>query len=125
MHFQIATFSYKEFHMKIILLALASTLIPLHVYATKLEGKTIFQENCAKCHGDNAKGGSGPNLVGDASKWSRKLFQRAVLMGIDDHGKPLESAMPHWKLVGFNNDQGKPPTKAEINAIQDYLRKIK
>jgi mono/diheme cytochrome c family protein len=111
--------------MKIVLLALATAIIPLQVFAAKLEGKTIFTENCASCHGDNAKGGSGPNLVDDASKWSRKLFQRAVLSGVDDNGKPLKSAMPHWKEVGFHNALGKPPSLAEINAIQDYLRKIK
>ena len=111
--------------MKIILLAFATAIIPLQVFATKLEGKTIFQENCVSCHGDKGQGGSGPKLAGDASKWSRKLFQRAVLSGVDDNGKALKSPMPHWKEVGFHNAQGKPPSLAEINAIQDYLRKIK
>jgi mono/diheme cytochrome c family protein len=111
--------------MKIILLALVSALIPLQVFAAKLDGKSIYQENCISCHGDNAKGGSAPKLTGDASKWSRKLFQRAVLSGIDDNGKPLKSPMPHWKEVGFHNAPGKAPSLAEINAIQDYLRKIK
>jgi mono/diheme cytochrome c family protein len=111
--------------MKIILLTLASVLVPLSVFATKLDGKTIFSDNCVSCHGDKGQGASGPKLVGDASKWSRKNFQRAVLSGVDDNGKPLKSPMPHWKEVGFHNAPGKPPSLAEINAIQDYLRKIK
>ncbi|HHN64048.1 MAG TPA: c-type cytochrome [Nitrospirae bacterium] len=28
------------------------------------EGKTIYMENCAVCHGDNLRGGVGPDLTG-------------------------------------------------------------
>ncbi|MEO6017323.1 MAG: cytochrome c [Polaromonas sp.] len=115
--------------MKNIFAAAAASLIALSASAAGLDGKTLYQQNCASCHGDNAKGGTsevkGPKLAGDASKWSLKLFSRAVLSGIDDKGKKLELAMPHWKDASFKSDQGKAPTKQEIAAIHRYLRKLK
>lgn len=97
--------------------------------AAALDGKVLFQTNCASCHGDTGTGGTGaikgPRLAGDASKWSSKLFVRAVLEGKDDEGKALDSAMPHWKDSSFAADKGAAPTKAEIVAIQKYLRTVK
>lgn len=78
--------------------------------------------------GMNGNGGPGmmglkaPKLVGDASTWDPKLFERAVLQGIDDEGKPLNMVMPHWGSSSFRTDSGKPPSKEEIDAIQRYLQ---
>ena len=66
-----------------------------------------------------------PKLVGDAANWTPELFERAVLKGIDDEGKPLNRVMPHWGSSSFSEDHGKPPSKAEIDAIQKYLRTLK
>lgn len=66
-----------------------------------------------------------PKLVGDAANWTPALFERAVLKGIDDEGKPLNRVMPHWGSASFSEDHGKPPSKAEIHAIQKYLQTLK
>lgn len=115
--------------MKQLVIAMSSLLIALSASAAGLDGKALFQRNCASCHGDNGKGGTGevkgPPLAGDSSQWSLKVFQRAVLSGIDDKGKALESAMPHWKNASFQSDKGKAPSKAEVAAIHRYLRAVK
>jgi hypothetical protein len=69
--------------------------------------------------------GLAPKLAGDASEWKPAVFEQAVLSGIDDHGKPLKSPMPHWKSASFAKDNGAAPNKAEIDAIQHYLHKQK
>jgi mono/diheme cytochrome c family protein len=38
---------------------------PLTDRASLAEGKTIFETNCATCHGKNGEGGIGPNLTDD------------------------------------------------------------
>lgn len=38
-------------------------LIPLALYAQGEQGRAIFRSNCAFCHGADARGGRGPNLV--------------------------------------------------------------
>ena len=114
--------------MKNILFAALTTLVSVSVMASTakpLEGGILFQENCSRCHGENGKGGAVLPLVGGASKWTLKLFQRAVLTGIDNKGHPLKSPMPHWKDASFKADNGAAPSKAEIAAIYRYLRAVK
>lgn len=111
--------------MKRQFVALAGLLLSLSALAAPLNGKALYQENCASCHGATGKGDSAPKLVGDASKWSSRLFERAVLSGVDDHGKPLKVAMPHWKEGSFKSDNGSAPSNKEVAAIQHYLRAVK
>lgn len=105
--------------------ALTTLFLCSAAVAAPPNGEQLFQENCASCHGQRGMGGSAPRLAGDASEWKTSLFERAVLTGIDDHGKPLKSPMPHWKDASFKMDDGTAPSKAEIEAIQHYLHKQK
>lgn len=89
------------------------------------DGEALYQENCSVCHGAGGMGGSAPKLAGDASEWKLALFERAVLGGTDDHGKPLKAPMPHWQGSSFKSDNGAAPNKAEIDAIQHYLHQQK
>ena len=111
--------------MKHSFIAAAALLMSLPAMAASPNGKALFQENCATCHGPSGQGGVGPKLVGDASHWKTKVFERAVLNGVDDEGKPLNPPMPHWKDASFKSDKGAAPRAAEIDAIQHYLRALK
>lgn len=111
--------------MKLRFLAVTTLALCELAIAMPPNGKILYQENCASCHGPTGMGGTGPKLVGDASEWKTKLFERAVLHGIDDQGKPLKSPMPHWGNSSFKTDKGAAPSKAEIEAIQHYLQALK
>ncbi len=89
-----------------------------------VSGKAIYSTNCAGCHGAKAQGGVGPALH-EAGGWSYALFSRAMLKDVDDHGKPLKPPMPNWGKVGFSGDNGKPPSAAEIKALQAYIKTLK
>ena len=69
-------------------LALSGSL----VHAEDLEaGKTLYVNNCQKCHGAKAQGGVGAKLAGDATKWEFSAFKNAVLNGVDDENKKLNN----------------------------------
>lgn len=70
-------------------------------------GKDLFQTYCSTCHGPNAAGGV---KLGDAVsadiRWqaigpryhdNSQLVVRAILHGLDEHGKPLDDVMPRWQ----------------------------
>lgn len=101
---------------------IATMTLSASAMAATPNGKMLYQQNCASCHGSSGQGASAPKLAGDASRWPDRLFARAVLTGIDDHGQPLKGPMPHWKDSAFSGDHGAAPTKAEITAIQHYLK---
>jgi PQQ-dependent dehydrogenase (methanol/ethanol family) len=77
---------------------LSVPLTAQHVPYLKTEvetGRTLFQRSCAGCHGDNAKGGRGPDLTSGKWKWggSDSDILRAILKGIPGTQMP-PFAMP-------------------------------
>jgi mono/diheme cytochrome c family protein len=85
-------------------------------------GKVIFSNNCQGCHGDKAQGGVGPKLAGEVGSWKFDIFKRALMKGIDDHGKALKAPMPNFSQVGFG---GKKPTDKQLMDLHAYLKTFK
>ena len=69
------------------------------------EGKEIFMSNCAGCHGDNAKGGVGPDLTGklkygiDEKDIYSSIFE-GKSGGMPDFGKQLGEKKV-WQVVNY------------------------
>ncbi len=84
-------------------------------------GKTLFTDNCQRCHGAHGQGGVGKKLAGDAAYWDFNIFQRAVMTGIDDENKQMK-VMPVFGKVGFTKPKGAIPTDANLQNIQAYLK---
>jgi mono/diheme cytochrome c family protein len=87
-------------------------------------GKTLYTDNCQKCHGVNGQGGIGKKLVGDASKWEFDVFKNAVLNGLDDEGHKLKQPMPLFGKVGLTEPKGKIPEDADLQAIYAYIKTL-
>lgn len=70
------------------------------------QGKTIFQQNCAVCHGQNLTGGRGPDLIrSDLTRRDKDgdLIGPVVTQGRTDKGMPPFSFSPQQiaDLVGY------------------------
>ncbi len=53
------------------------------------EGKTLFFDNCAPCHGSSGEGTeNAPALDGNANVGSRPLIINQILWGNEEHGMP-------------------------------------
>jgi cytochrome c oxidase cbb3-type subunit 3 len=76
--------------------------------ASLQEGKTIFNQNCASCHGQKLEGGVGPNLTDQA--WLHGCSVQDIFMTIYD-GVPSKG-MLSWKK------QLRPD---EIQAVASYI----
>lgn len=86
--------------------------------AFEAAGKTLFDANCAGCHGDNAAGveGAGPtfiNKIYEPSHHADISFYRAAKMGVRAH---------HWP---FGNMPAQPQVnEADIEKIVAYIRRL-
>jgi cytochrome c oxidase cbb3-type subunit 3 len=64
------------------------------------QGKRLFQQSCAMCHGSEAKGGSGPNLIESSlvrHDEGGDLIGKVIREGISGQGMP--------SFAGFHSDQ--------------------
>ena len=82
-------------------------------------GKQIFQKRCATCHGSNAEGGSGNDLIPAApdltdDKWDHGSTDGEIFDAIKN-GVPPDFNMTPW------SDQLKDP---DIWNVVNYLRSI-
>ena len=79
---------------------------------TSLDGRVLFETNCAGCHGLGGRGGRGPSLVsGNAATLSRD-----ELFGKIWNGKPL-AGMPAFKRSGLSREQ--------VEKIADHLFELR
>lgn len=85
----------------------------------KTDGKTVYQENCAACHGDTGAGqpGSFPPLFGNPDLFKDRVFPALVVLygmsgPITVEGRSYNGSMPPF---GHLSD-------AEIAAVVGYIR---
>lgn len=86
--------------------------------AREEDGQSIFDQNCATCHGDNAAGrdGIGPPLVHriyEPSHHGDAAFLIAVENGVRQH---------HWQFGNMSPVDG--VSEVEVRAIIDYVRAL-
>jgi mono/diheme cytochrome c family protein len=84
-------------------------------------GKTLFVDNCQRCHGAKGQGGIGKKLAGDAAYWDFAIFKRTVVEGLDDENKQMKT-MPVFGKVGFTKPKGKIPDDTDLQNLQAYLK---
>ncbi|MGH8906766.1 MAG: c-type cytochrome [Egibacteraceae bacterium] len=84
--------------------------------AANLTGQQLFEQNCAKCHGENLEGIVGPSLIG--------LFERhdrAGVLGILRNGISITQViMPPWQN-GYLYEDARYDDAA-LNRVIDYLQ---
>jgi glucose/arabinose dehydrogenase/cytochrome c553 len=94
--------------MKNLLLTLAFFSVGINI-AQAETGESLYQQNCAACHGKKMEGAIGPNLA-DAI-WVKAQAQRESIMGFVANGS-VAAGMPAWK--GKLNEQ-------QLGALADYI----
>jgi mono/diheme cytochrome c family protein len=100
-----------------------------------LDGKTMFHEYCAVCHGDDAKG-NGPaaealkKAPADLTQVARKnggTFPEVKVMrmirGDDVTAAHGSRAMPIWGNI-FNSFGSKETGELRVNALMNYVKSI-
>ena len=91
---------------------------PRLMTAVRQTGRTLFGDNCAMCHGRNAKGGKGfPDLTGASFLWggSPEAIAETIRVGINStHPDSRNSQMP-----AFGRDQ--VLQRADIENVAAYV----
>ncbi len=104
---------------------IAASALPAIVADTELsafaraQGRTIFGDNCAACHGAGGGGAKGyPNLVDDEWLWGGKLadIEQTIRFGIRSaHEKTRQGSMPAFGRDGLIK-------REDIENVADYVR---
>jgi len=114
------------------------------LFAAEPTGAREYQDNCARCHGTDAKGngpdandkpGYRPADLTQITKRHGEKFPRQEIYDVIDGGKRLpghhnfNSPMPLWglsfQLTGKEySDESEAAVKRRINALLDYLESI-
>lgn len=97
------------------------------------EGQVLFAQNCAVCHGGDAKGSAqAPDLTRISARNGGTFPRAAVLSQIDGYGRGRVSAdiMPQFgsllegDLVPVDVDGTLTPTPRPLTALMVYLESI-
>ncbi|ESR27461.1 c-type cytochrome [Lutibaculum baratangense] len=97
--------------------ARVAVTVPDELSPVAMEGKAVFDENCADCHGANAAGTEqGPPLVHDIynpGHHANMAFVLAASQGVRAH---------HWR---FGNMPPQPGvTQTEVEKVVQYVREL-
>ena len=97
---------------------IVSVNVPETLSARAQFGRTVYQANCASCHGRNAAGQDGvaPPLVHviyERGHHGDESFQRAVARGVRAH---------HWRFGDMPPVEGL--TRRDVAAIVVYVREL-
>jgi mono/diheme cytochrome c family protein len=76
-----------------------------------LVGKTLFEANCAICHGPKGEGGVGPNLTVALERINKDQLMQTIHDGRLNVNRP---SMPSWAALG----------DAAIDALVEYIESI-
>ena len=100
-----------------------------------IDGKTMFHEYCAVCHGDDAKG-DGPAAAAlkktpaDLTQIARKnngKFPKVQVMRVIDGADAVTAhgsrAMPIWGNI-FRSLENQSTETLRVNALADYIEKL-
>src|ERR1700736_5009489 len=82
-------------------------------------GQKLFQKSCSACHGENAKGGRGPDLTTGQWRWggSNAAILRNILSGIPG------TQMPAFPMAGSDGEAIVAYLRSlHINAPEEKLR---
>lgn len=97
--------------MKKFLLSFAGLVILVPVYSNAANiqnGKKLFESICAPCHGENAQGNIGPNIVGQSVKKIEWALNNVGMM------QPVKSS---------HSDLNNPKNIEDISAFLHTLKK--
>lgn len=98
--------------------AIVGVVLPAAFTPEAQIGKRGFENNCAKCHGDNGAGKQGvaPPLVHviyEPNHHADEAIQRAVANGVRSH---------HWRFGNMPAVKGL--TRADVSYIITYIREL-
>jgi mono/diheme cytochrome c family protein len=84
-----------------------------NVASLAAEGETLWEFNCASCHGESGEGGSAPALN------SQQFLQSAT---DDQIGLLIAVGVPGTAMSAFSQDFAGPLTSEQIKGLVTYLR---
>ena len=103
--------------------AITQGAAPIPPVGNAVRGKTLFAENCAKCHGNH---GQGVNLVGQDLQTSKFVFSRpaAKVVAFIKHGRSVTNPLNHRQIAMPPFGGNANLTNQDLYDIVAYLRKL-
>ena len=88
------------------------------------EGKKAYAMNCAACHGDDGKGGVGPDLTDNKWLYVAKPVSDGVLFSIIAQGTSKDQVIDGRKAQGGMPPWGDALGKKKVWALVSYIRSL-
>lgn len=85
-----------------------------------LEGKSIYQQQCAACHGENLQGGSGDRLIGGRGSLVNGDAKKAPIKTVESYWPYATTLFDYIKRAMPLNAPGSL-TNDQVYAVTDYI----